>query len=282
MKILLAIDYSAGSVEALESLYSVCDPGPASVHVLNVTNNTSHSSRQLAVDQANQFIASSVAKLSARFPHCQFTGEQALGPPSKLILETASKIGSELIVMGNHENGKSSLLMDSVPHQVLTHAKCGVRIVRAAMNAEPKDSYNVLVATNDTEESDYALDRILSTSWPRNSMFKFVTVTAKHGAAEVDAQYERFANSWLKSCVVRLNEKITPQMVSAEILSGAPSKTILDEAKTWPADLIILGARRHSLAKVFSGSVSEAVASHALCSVEVLALPEKVVQFVSH
>jgi nucleotide-binding universal stress UspA family protein len=46
---------------------------------------------------------------------------------------------------------------------------------------------------------------------------------------------------------------------------------ILDEAKTWGADLIVMGSHgRHGLDRLVMGSVAEAVASHAHCSVEVV------------
>jgi nucleotide-binding universal stress UspA family protein len=46
---------------------------------------------------------------------------------------------------------------------------------------------------------------------------------------------------------------------------------ILEEAERWDADLIMLGSHgRHGIERLLIGSVSEAVALHAECSVEVV------------
>jgi nucleotide-binding universal stress UspA family protein len=42
---------------------------------------------------------------------------------------------------------------------------------------------------------------------------------------------------------------------------------ILDESKTWNADLIVLGSHgRHGIERVLNGSVAEYVAKYAACS----------------
>jgi nucleotide-binding universal stress UspA family protein len=52
---------------------------------------------------------------------------------------------------------------------------------------------------------------------------------------------------------------------------GEPRTMILDTAKTWGADLIVLGSHgRRGMDRFLMGSVSEAVAIHAHCSVEVV------------
>jgi nucleotide-binding universal stress UspA family protein len=52
---------------------------------------------------------------------------------------------------------------------------------------------------------------------------------------------------------------------------GEPRGLILDAAKSWQSDMIVLGSQgRSGLDRFLIGSVSEAVAVHAHCSVEVI------------
>jgi nucleotide-binding universal stress UspA family protein len=52
---------------------------------------------------------------------------------------------------------------------------------------------------------------------------------------------------------------------------GDPRSFILDTAKAWGADLIVLGSHgRHGWDRLLMGSVAESVAFHAHCSVEVI------------
>jgi nucleotide-binding universal stress UspA family protein len=56
-----------------------------------------------------------------------------------------------------------------------------------------------------------------------------------------------------------------------EIVKGHPKHAIVDEAETWDADLIVVGSHGYrGLTRLWLGSVSQAVASHAKCSVEIV------------
>jgi nucleotide-binding universal stress UspA family protein len=62
--------------------------------------------------------------------------------------------------------------------------------------------------------------------------------------------------------------------LTGAVVSGYPKAAIVDEAKVWGADLIVVGAHgRRGLELLLMGSVSEAVAMHAHCSVEVIRSP---------
>ena len=55
------------------------------------------------------------------------------------------------------------------------------------------------------------------------------------------------------------------------VLSGNPKEVILEEAKKWNADLIVVGSHgRRGFKRFLLGSVSEAIAINAHCSVVVV------------
>lgn len=67
--------------------------------------------------------------------------------------------------------------------------------------------------------------------------------------------------------VARLN-------VSTAVEEGDPKTKIIDHAAQWHADLIVLGSHgRKGFDRFLLGSVSEAVARHASCSVEIVRVP---------
>ena len=52
---------------------------------------------------------------------------------------------------------------------------------------------------------------------------------------------------------------------------GDPRTVIVDEAKEWSADLIVMGSHGYTgLKRLLLGSVAHSVVSHAPCSVEVV------------
>ena len=78
-----------------------------------------------------------------------------------------------------------------------------------------------------------------------------------------------------KRCIAAAREILSgsPLTVSAEVpeYEDRPYQVILHEAQEWHADLIVLGSHgRSGFDRVVMGSVSEAVALHAKCSVEIV------------
>lgn len=60
------------------------------------------------------------------------------------------------------------------------------------------------------------------------------------------------------------------------VLAGDAKTVIIDEAANWQADLIVLGSQgRKGLGRFLLGSVSEAVARHTNCSVQIVRPPSK-------
>lgn len=58
--------------------------------------------------------------------------------------------------------------------------------------------------------------------------------------------------------------------LSTAILHGAPAPSIIDEAKEWGADLIVVGSHGRGFWGRMLGSVSDGVVHHAPCSVLVV------------
>jgi nucleotide-binding universal stress UspA family protein len=64
--------------------------------------------------------------------------------------------------------------------------------------------------------------------------------------------------------------------VSTAVEKGDPKSVIIEVSAEWHADLIVLGSHgRNALDRFLLGSVSDAVARHAHCSVEIVRLPSR-------
>lgn len=63
--------------------------------------------------------------------------------------------------------------------------------------------------------------------------------------------------------------------VTSSVVAGDARSKILENAAEWHADLIVLGSHgRKGLERFLLGSVSEAVARHAPCSVQIVRIPK--------
>jgi nucleotide-binding universal stress UspA family protein len=66
-------------------------------------------------------------------------------------------------------------------------------------------------------------------------------------------------------------QRKAPLTLTGEAVMGHTAETIIETAKKWRADLIVLGSHsRHGFTRFLLGSVSHAVASYAPCSVEIV------------
>jgi nucleotide-binding universal stress UspA family protein len=145
----------------------------------------------------------------------------------------------------------------------------------------------ILLATDGSECSAVAVNAAARRPWPANSEVKIISIveipappTAEPWAlppayfAEMEKAAREQAQAAINSATAKLREGGAKLKVTAEILEGAPKHAILEEAERWGADLIMLGSHGYrGLQRFLLGSVSQAVALHAPCSVEIVRHP---------
>ena len=89
--------------------------------------------------------------------------------------------------------------------------------------------------------------------------------------AEVNHNAFKGAEKITENAVKILRDKNPALIVTTMAIGGSPKSAILKEAQTLSADLIIVGSHGHGAVESFLlGSVSQAVALHAKCSVEIV------------
>lgn len=77
--------------------------------------------------------------------------------------------------------------------------------------------------------------------------------------------------------LVQLAEKLLSKAgykTQTAVEEGDPNSKIIDQAKKWKADLIVMGSHgRKGLNRFLMGSVAQTVSRHASCSVEIVRVP---------
>jgi nucleotide-binding universal stress UspA family protein len=147
----------------------------------------------------------------------------------------------------------------------------------------------VLVAVDGSEFSEAVISEVTSRAWPANSEIRVITAFELPLAATPEVwalppdYFERLdraargqAEAFKDEAVIKLAGALDPSIkITGNILPGPPRSVILEEADRWKADLIVIGSHGYGAWQRFLlGSVSQAVVSHAKCSVEVVRIRE--------
>ncbi|HEX5885092.1 MAG TPA: universal stress protein [Pyrinomonadaceae bacterium] len=141
----------------------------------------------------------------------------------------------------------------------------------------------ILLAIDGSPCSDAAVEEVARRPWPQGSSVKVLTAldppvppTPEAWALpvnyfeEMDLALRKQGQNIVEHALQKLKTNKT-FLADAVIAPGSPRAVILDEAEDWGADLIVLGSHGYSgWRRLLLGSVSQAVVSHAKCSVEVV------------
>jgi nucleotide-binding universal stress UspA family protein len=152
---------------------------------------------------------------------------------------------------------------------------------------------NVLLAVDGSEQSRLAVDAMASRPWPEDTHVRVLYVipspvlaapmpepppalalgpSAPIWPPAVMEMRKEFTDS-ANVLVSRIARELQEHGLVAEksVHEGDPRSEIVEEAKRWPADLIVVGSHGYTgLKRWLLGSVAQSVVSHAPCSVEVV------------
>lgn len=147
MKILLAIDGSAPSQDALEEVARRPWPSPSTLLILSViqpytppateivlASATLEEIRQRQVQDAEQLSRQARERIAASGLSVETAVRE--GDPRTAIVDAADEWQADLIVVGSHgRTGLTRLVMGSVAQAVVAHAHCSVEVVRRRTKA---------------------------------------------------------------------------------------------------------------------------------------------------
>lgn len=136
----------------------------------------------------------------------------------------------------------------------------------------------ILLATDGSKFSDVAAQCIATQFLPQGIEVRVLSVVepiTSEAPPQMSSRYHPELEEQMREAKVLVERTATTLAekgfkVSASSTTGDPKAVILDEAAEWRADLIVVGSHgRKGLGRFLLGSVSEAIARHAHCSVEI-------------
>lgn len=295
MKVLVPIEGSKYSQAALEAVINRSWPDGTEIRLLNVIRpvemliplpDSQHSKVQQHEDiKATRELLHDIAgDISPRLSNCTIDTLVLVGHVQESIVQHAKEWSTDLIVVGFHgRKGIDLMLLGSVSRAVLEHAPCPVLTVRfQADEQETSDFLRVLIAVDGSSFSKAAVEWVASQRWKDETRFKLVmavplinetyTSEASH-SQKLLSEWEAgkiAAMELVEDLATKLEERIGDR-TGAEVQEGDPRQIVLEKASQFHADLIILGSHgRTGLTRFLLGSVSQAVASRATCSVLII------------
>ena len=301
MKALIAYDGSACADAALDDLKRAGLPGEVEAMVVTVAELwlppptatfkpvLTAATEQLSapVEAARNLAMAASRRLQTIFPAWDVRAEALVGSPASAILNKAEEWMPDLIVAGSH--GRSALgrfILGSVSQKILTEAHCSVRVARGRVTDAGAPA-RILLGFDGSLDARAAVRTIASREWPEQSEIRVLAVLAPTisdspllpWTPEQVAQREASVRDWMQKQVEMSEEELRSSglAVTSVITAGDPKRALLDEADSWGADCLFIGARGHNrLVRFMLGSVATAVVARAHCSVEVVRINKSV------
>ncbi len=287
MKLLVAVDSSSASTFAAREAAARLWPAGTTVHVICVVEPWHGWSAPDLEEALRQSGEQTVHCAAGYFIQAGLETTTAVltGDPKTLIVEEAADSCADFVIIGAHSRGVIQFLLGGVARAVARLAACSVEIGRSRPGPEPP---KILLATDGSECSQAAARSITQRPWPAGTAFRILSVVEPSAPLLRPPYLSPEAMEELRG---KDMQRAQDAVSSAEgILCGAgieasstvavpvttPKEMILSEAAEWGADLIVVGSHgRRGVNRFLLGSVSEAVALHANCSVEIIRHPRE-------
>jgi len=279
MKILVAVDSSDASAIAAREAAARLWPAGTTVRVISVVEplyGWSAPELEMALQQSGEQTVRCAAEHFVQ-AGLKTTTAVLTGDPKTVVVDEAAEGHADFVVIGSHNaSGVVQFLLGSVARAVARLATCSVEIVRTSPGPTP---LRILLATDGSECSKAAARSVAQRPWPAGTTFRILSVIEPSAPVlpmsyfsaemmeELRGKDMQRAESILLGAGIEASSTVAVPAASAKEL-------ILSEAAEWNAGLIVVGSHgRRGLKRVALGSVSEAVALHGNCSVEIIRGP---------
>jgi nucleotide-binding universal stress UspA family protein len=142
----------------------------------------------------------------------------------------------------------------------------------------------ILLAVDGSPCSDAAVKEVARRPWPAGSEVRVISVAQFSGPMsepevlppriydEMKKDAYRLVSNIIERAVATLRARQDQRLqITTKAILDSPKDAIIEEAESWKADLIVVGAHGYrGYERLRLGSVSQAVAAQARCSVEIV------------
>jgi nucleotide-binding universal stress UspA family protein len=143
----------------------------------------------------------------------------------------------------------------------------------------------ILLAVDGSDCSNAAVNEVAHRPWSAGSEVRIICAVEPFMlpgpeawtfpddyCSHIEAAWQERAQSVLNRSAAQFQSGQSAALqVTTEVIKGYPKGAILNEAERWGADLLVVGSHGYrGLKRLWLGSVSQAVATHAKCSVEIV------------
>ncbi len=298
MKVLIGVDGSSGSFEAIRQAVSLLAPDRDQVGLFYSPPEFQLRSdahlEDATVERARTALARAVYdEARGKLPEAlRGSVHEITGTANARhgLVAAADEWHADLIALGARGiGGVKELLLGSVAQSVAREASVPVLIVRPRKDARP---LRLLLAADGAAPSRHAAEMLGRCTWPSQATGRIITVIEPLLAGEVpdwlakhvrDADTEAIAQAWRKEHeaerrskreeMVRLATTLPAPFQSQEplVAEGNAAEEILKAIAQLQIDLVVVGARDLGRwERWLMGSTSEKVLAHAPCSVLVV------------
>jgi nucleotide-binding universal stress UspA family protein len=294
MKILLAIDSSEASQNVISEAATRVWPPKTEFRILHVVDLSGVGRFAALIEEEKRAAEALVKAATGKFAGSGHvaSAEVLVGFPRTAVAEYANAWKADLVLVGSRGRGAvARFLLGSVAQGVLRMAHCSVEVVRreARERHASRPGMKILLATDGSDGAGAAAKSVAGRPWPSGSQVKIVSAVEllmPENAIDVSLSAPVYPASLLEEvwsdarnrahdAVAEAQKTLAAagmKIVDGETTpEGDPRIVLLDLEKEWGADLIVLGSHgRRGIDRMLMGSVSESVALHAHCSVEVI------------
>jgi nucleotide-binding universal stress UspA family protein len=207
-----------------------------------------------------------------------------IGRAASVIMETATRLGSDLIVLGSRGRGPiGSMVLGSVSAEVADHAPCPVLVARTPT------CRRAIIALDGTPVADRLVDRVSEFAFLRDTHLEVVCVAPSSvpGPGVIMSGAYGAPIAWYEDAVLAARHSLEQVASTAaqrlrasgfdtswSIHEGDPAATLIEAGQHAGAELIVVGTHgRTGMTRLLLGSVARNVLLHAHTSVLVMREP---------